>query len=321
MTPECEVCGRPSADSIAYCYRCADSFRSELMHVPSLVSDLDIARDRLDRLTRPQPGGKSSETGLPIRLDRKGRPADFRRLLERLAHTIGTWAALVAEEAGLAFDLREAPRGLEQLVLNNRAGHSHRHDPAELIVHPIRDVELAAVWLAHQPRALRGVPTVVDMHDEVTDAVADVRRAVDHLPVRVYKGTCPYRWTDWDGEIHVCGADLYVEKGEDWIRCPRCGVMHEIRHLERDVLGELEDRVYTLAELLGLMRELGEPVPKATLYAWANDRRRRKLDPRGWRRPDGTVTDTWIDRRDSAVYRLGDVRALRRATLAEASET
>ncbi|WP_064066964.1 hypothetical protein [Prescottella equi] len=59
-----------------------------------------------------------------------------------------------------------------------------------------------------------------------------------------------------------------------------------------------------------ILRALGDPVPKSTLYAWANDPKRRKLTVRGWRTPNGMVTPYWIRRSDPPVYRLGDVRRL-----------
>lgn len=311
MVTECEICGRASADTIAYCYRCADTLRAELMAVPGLVVDLDITSDRLDRLGKRQEVGKGSDSPLPIRLGPKGMPVNYRRPLDSLSGIVLSWGRVVTHEANLTFDEHMPPAGLVQLVLNNRGGRSHRYDPAELVMHPVRPIELAAVWLAHQPRAIRAVPTVTEMHDDVTEAVAHVRRLVDRLPERVLKGPCPYVGYDARGDRAVCGARLYAERGEEWIRCPRCGSLHEVRALEAAALHGVEDRLFELRELLVLMAELGEPVPKATLYAWANDPRRKRLSPRGWKRPTGQITDVWIDRRDTPVYRLGDVRELR----------
>lgn len=307
MTVECEICGRASADAVPYCYQCADTLRAELMAVPGLVVDLDITSDRLDKLGKRQEGGKSTEAPLPIRLGRDGFTVNYRRPLALLTNAITAWANV----AGWDLDETDPPAGLRQLVLNNRGGRSHRYDPTELLTHPIRPVELAAVWLAHQPRAIRAVPGPSRMHDDVIDVVVHVRKLVDRLPERVLKGPCPYVGYDEHGDRAVCGAELYAERGEEWIRCPKCGSLHEVRALEAAALHGVEDRLFELRELLVLMTELGEPVPKATLYAWANDARRKRLEPKGWKRPSGQVTDVWIDRRDTPVYRLGDVRRLR----------
>lgn len=312
MTVECEICGRASADAVPYCYQCADTLRAELMAVPGLVVDLDITSDRLDRLAKHQEGGKSTEAPLPIRLGRDGFVVNYRRPLALLTNAITAWARAVALVDGFELEPEEVTSpGLEQLVLNNRGGRSHRYDPTELLMHPIRPVETVAVWLAHQPEAIRAVQSPHRMHDDVIHVVSHVRKLVDRLPERVLKGPCPYVGYDEHGDRAVCGAELYAERGEEWIRCPRCGSLHEVRALEAAALHGVEDRLFELRELLVLMAELGEPVPKATLYAWANDPRRKRLEPKGWKRPSGQVTDVWIDRRDTPVYRLGDVRKLR----------
>lgn len=318
---ECGICGRRSADTIPYCFRCADTFRAELMAVPGLVADLDITGDRLDKLGRSQPGGKSPETPIPIRLGRDGFPANYGRPLADLTAVITGWAGKVATAAGLAHVLADAvtspPSGLERLVLNNRPGRNHRYDPTELTTHPIRPVEIAAVWLAHNPRPLRAVPDVAWMHDDVTVAVERIRRIVDRLPERTLRGPCPYVGYDHNGDRKPCGARLYAERGEEWVRCPKCGAQHELRRLESAALRAAENELFELSQIRILLEELGEPVPKSTLYAWANDPRRKRLKPRGWRRPSGTVTDVWIDRRDTPMYRLGDVRTVREKVEAE----
>lgn len=318
MTPaECEICSRPSIDDVPYCPKCADTFRAELMTVPGLVVDLDITSDRLDRLAKHQEGGKGTETPLPIRLDAKGSLVNFRRPLDLLTNTITTWARL----AGCDIDESNPPAGLRQLVLNNRHGRSYRYDPTELITHPIRGVEFAAVWLAHHPREIRAIEDTTGMHDGITDTIAYVRRLVDRLPERVLKGPCPYVGYGAHGDRTLCGTRLYAERGESWIRCPKCGALHDVRDLDSSALHSAEDRLFELRQILVLMTELGEPVPKSTLYAWANDPRRKRLSPKAWRRDSGQITDVWIDRRDTPLYRLGDVREERRRVEQEKANT
>lgn len=310
---ECGVCGRLSADPIPYCYRCADTLRAELLAVPGLVVDLDIAAGRLDQLSAPNEGGKSTETPLPIKLGRDGSPVDYARPLRALSETISKWAHVVADSGGLDFVAHRHADGLRVLVLNQRGGRSHRYDPAELLTQPIRSVEYLAVWLAHQPRELRASPDPVEMHDAVTGVIAYTRKLVDRLPERVLKGLCPFVHFDMRGERHECRTKLYAERGDEWVRCPKCRSLHDVRTLEAEALGSVEGQLFELRQILVLMTELGEPVPKSTLYAWANDARRKRLTPRAWKRfGTGQTVDVWIDRRDTPLYRLGDVRELRR---------
>lgn len=299
---ECEICGRLSADDVPYCYRCADTFRAELMAVPGLVADLHITGDRLDKLGRNiAGGGPSSEAPLPIRLGRDGFPNNYGRPLANLHHSLTEWFDAVALHTGHPARRGELvtnpPAGLVRLVLNNRAGRTYRYDPTELMTHPVSAAELMAVWIARQPRAIRGVADPALMHDDVTATIEHIRRLVDRLPERTLRGVCPYV-VDQDGERVPCGARLYAERGETWVRCPQCGAMHDVRTLESDALRRAEDELLELHEIRLVMSALGEPIPKSTLYSWANDPARKRLTPAG-------------HNGDRALYRLGDVRRVR----------
>lgn len=64
----------------------------------------------------------------------------------------------------------------------------------------------------------------------ITDCSASVRRAVDRLPELAYRGPCEYTETNQNGDTRTCGTDFYVERGEDYVRCPRCNAMYAARH-------------------------------------------------------------------------------------------
>ncbi|MCA1004778.1 hypothetical protein LCL87_03540 [Rhodococcus hoagii] len=131
--------------------------------------------------------------------------------------------------------------------------------------------------------------------------------AVDRLPELAYKGPCPALVDDArEHAVRHCGADLYAEKGQDWVKCRRCGSNHDVREINRAAREHVVDMLFTATELHGLLEELGSPVPKGTIWSWAS---RRQLHPRGWRR-NGRITDHWIHRNDPPVYRLADVLEL-----------
>lgn len=305
---DCTNCGRVVADGYELCALCADNLRRELLAVPGLISDMTVTRARLDRMSRGRVGGKSSETALPVRLDRfDERPTQ--RPLDHLTSVIGTWARLVADHTGQAevFAAQLESRVLAQLVHARRGG---RPDPSALSAEPVRDAELAAVWIATFGGDLRAVPDIGTMHDEITDALAYVRRSIDRRPELSYRGQCQQLVADEFGAWVTCGADLFVEKGEGYVSCPSCAAPQDVREIEHEALDRENGRLCTLPELLAILRALGEPVAKSTLYAWANDPKRAKLTARGWRMPNGMVSKYWIRRADPAVYRLGDVREL-----------
>lgn len=308
MTTDCHNCGRVVADGLELCTLCAGSLHKELLEIPGLVSDMTITRARLDRMSRGRVGGKSAETALPVRLDKfDQRPTQ--RPLDHLTLTVGTWAAAAADHARQTRDFMAAfdSPGLRQLVHNRRG---RKLDRAALSTETAHTAELAAVWLADYAGDLRAVPDAGAMYDEITDAIAYARRAIDRQPELSYRGQCTIQVADEYGVFSACGRDLFVEKGEAWVTCPSCAWSHDVRDIERGALQREDDRLCTLVEILAILRALGDPVPKATLYAWANDPRRRKLDVRGWRTPNGMVTPYWLRRSDPAVYRLGDVRRL-----------
>lgn len=317
MTIECHNCGRSVSDGYALCGLCVDMLIKELKAVPGIVSDMTITRARLDRMSRGRNGGKSAETALPIRLDKYDR-RPTQRPLDLLAVEIITWARDIATLTGEDLDAAIDSQGLRQMVHNH---HRHRasartpRDPAALSAEPAYDVELAAIWLIHYPEAIRRHPALAELHDGITDVIAHARKAVDRLPELAYKGPCPHTYRDEEGMRVTCSTDLYAERGEEYVSCPRCWTHHSVRQLDGGRLHRIDNELFSLAELVPLLKELGEPVPKSTLYAWANDPKRKRLTPQGWRQADGTVSKFWMRRPDPALYRLGEVRELRRKSL------
>lgn len=306
MTADCHHCGRIVTDGYELCTLCADVLHRELLTVPGLVLDLIITRSRLDKLSRGRVGGKSSKTALPVRLNRFDEPST-RGPLNRLTLVVGTWARVAADHTGHADDLEAAldSRGLRQLVHNHRAG---RRDPAAVSAEGAYDVELVAVWLACCAGDLRAIPDAGTMHDEITDALASVRRTVDRRPELAYRGQCSAIVPNEDGASGQCGADLYAEDGDGYLTCRACGASHEVRTLVRDALGAVEQRLFTIAELERVTRELGEPIPAGTMRSWHS---RGHLKPRAWRQADGSESTFWMRRSDPPLFRLRDVRTLR----------
>ncbi|MBM4489517.1 hypothetical protein GS937_01480 [Rhodococcus hoagii] len=301
MNVDCHNCGRVVADGLELCTLCADSLHRELLEIPGLVSDMTITRARLDRMSRGRVGGKSAETALPVRLDKfDQRPTQ--RPLDHLTLVIGTWARVAADQTGQFHELHVAldSPGLRQLVHNSRRG---RLDRAAVSTEGAYDVELASIWLAHCGGDLRTVPESGVMYDEITDALAYVRRAVDRMPELSYRGQCSSLVSGG-----LCGAGLYVEDGESYVTCRACGAHHVVSALVRDALSAIENRLFTIAELERVLRELGEPIPAGTMRSWHS---RGQLQPRAWRQADGTESEYWMRRSDPPLFYLGDVRQLR----------
>ncbi|MFI7168504.1 hypothetical protein [Rhodococcoides fascians] len=298
----CFHCGRPSGDGLPVCTKCTEILVRTLQSVPGLVADMTITQARLDRMSRGRVGGKSADTPLPISIDKNG-DSPTQRPYDLLENEISTWSRTLSNHLGHANEgviAALGSAGLRELTLNCMVGR--RRDAAALSMRPVGLLEQTAVWLACHPHELRTHPAVDELFDSLSDVVAIVNKAIDQLPELRYKGTCSYVEYD-QGRERRCKTDLYAEKGEEWVQCPRCKASYAVAKLDRDILAQMREMNYTAVELMSLMRELGTRVPKSTLYRWINE---RKLPPRGWMR-EGRIIQRWIHRDDPAVYRLGDV--------------
>lgn len=296
----CFHCGRPSGDGLPICTKCTGILVRTLLSVPGLVADMTITQARLDRMSRGRVGGKSAETPLPISIDKNGN-VPIRRPFDLLENEITTWTRdLGAHLSGSDFFAALESDGLRQMTLNCKTGR--RRDTTAFSLAPTFLFEKFAVWLACHPQELRTHPAIDEMFDSLSDVVAIVNKAIDQLPELRYKGVCQYVEYD-QGRERRCNTDLYAEKGEEWVQCPRCRASYAVAKLDRDILAQMREMNYTAVELQSLLRELGKRVPKSTLYRWINE---RKLTPRGWMR-EGRIIQRWIHRNDPAVYRLGDV--------------
>lgn len=306
MNLNCANCGRAVTDGLELCTPCVNSLRQELRAVPGLVSDMTITRARLDRMSSGLVRGKSAENALPIRLDQyDNRPTQFP--LDNLTNEVVTWARLAAEELGQAEEFNAAilGAGLRQMVHNQR---HRRRDPAWLSTETAVDAEMAAIWLADYAEGVQRLPAVVEMHDAITSAIARCRKAIDRLPELSYKGPCPHVSYDEERQPFTCSADLYVERGEDYVSCPRCWTHHRVSDLERAVMREIDDRLFTAAEIERLTRELGEPIPAGTIRSWHS---RDVIAPHAWKQADGTVSHYWMRRSDPPMYKFSEVRDAR----------
>lgn len=283
---ECENCGRPTGDQITLCVECVRSLTADLRSVPGLVDDLSITQARLDRLGGMRHGGRNPDRPMPLRLDRDGHPAISKPFGE-LTDTLVWWARRICDQHGVVL----ARSTVDQAVMKAR-DHTF-YDPAAIATITITPAERAAIWLAHHGRWIRATPEPILLFDAISDALALARLAVDRLPELIYKGECGHLPHDAPDEF-ACTADLYAERGEDYVRCYRCGTQYDVRELNRRVIARMIEIDYTIYELVKLLAELGHAIPRSTLYDWA---KRGRLTARAQRGAHGT-------------YRLGDVLAL-----------
>lgn len=299
---QCSECGRLLGDNAALCRPCVDELTEQLLRVPALMHELTITRAGLGR-SGPASGGRPSEPPLPIRIAGRDRLLGA-SAVQRLETEVIGWARALAEDLGVTPAVGIA--SLVQLTQDRRRlpGSTVRSDAAAL-AEPVTAVEQAAVWLAHHRRELA-------QHEAAPELARDIRSAVGALAAviwpaeRQYLGLCDC--VRDDGE--ECGQELRAEVGQAYVDCRRCRWRYDVAQLKAAALAGADDRLYKVDDLLRVLTALDEPVSRATLWRWAQQRR---MEPRGWQHADDygvRITDHRIGAGDAQVYRLGDARRL-----------
>lgn len=315
---QCAACARLLADGAPLCRECVGRLVDLLLSVPGLLYELTLTRAGLGRTAPPAGGGRPAETPLPVRAVRQGGSIAMQgdSTVLQLEVTLVGWGRALAEDlevcpavhtahlVDLVHQRRLAPlTGARQRI--EVAGH--RPDLAALAETPASVAEQTAVWLAQHREQLRQHEAAPELLDEITRAVRALQRIV-WPPDRQYLGLCPALREDGT----KCGHERYAEAEESYSRCRRCGDHRPVAELQATARAAAEDRLYTVAELVGITASVGVRISRATLYRWAQQRR---IESRGWQHRDahGTrITDRQLGDDDRPVYRLGDVLAYAR---------
>lgn len=312
----CTQCGRPVSDDAPLCHECGRGLAADLRDLPNLISELTTTRAGQTRAGE-RVGGASAETPVPVRISSRGRLIGEHLVRDLELDLIG-WtrdiAALhdcspamhTAHLVDLVHELRG--RGRTDNLPPGPALADVVEDPAGLGTVPASVTEQCAVWLAAHVADVRRHPDSGRLALRLCDRIEQLRCAVDPPPTH-WVGTCTATGEDGRG----CGTPLRVitDSNATTVRCSVCRTHHVIADLQAAARGEAEDLLATIPELLRVTRRLGKPIPKATLYWWAQH---SHIQCRGWQH-GARITDHQVDPADKPVYRLGDV--LTRAAKAE----
>lgn len=286
MSTSCEICERPTGDDTTICARCAQHLQDQLREVPAVAAD--ILTTRTGQRAAPMTlNRKSADRPLPIRPD-AGRGLDERR--NRMATAIVRSADAIARAAGRRLEDELADRQVRESAAEARADRNP--DPAALTGEPVGRYEVAAMWMAGRPKDLRRHPDAARMYAAITETLAEARAVTDEHRPTAYKGPCPQ-----------CGTGLYAHPGSPAARCQRCRAEHSTAQLDAENLARARDTLVTIPEAVRLLADLGQPIPRSTIYAW---RAQRRIVGRGYRHDERTI-DRQIDVRDPAVYRLAEI--------------
>lgn len=191
----CFHCGRAVADGAELCHSCTGKLVRELREVPGLVDELLTTYSRQDRIGS---GGGSEQ---PVSWKEQAPDAVW-----VLGNVLVAWARELAELHEITFGIGFWDYGSWTENITVLA-------PPVAALHSLR---FAARWLDRHSGSLRTLPDAGQAHDEITDAIANARHAIDRLPALAYRGPCS-----------VCDASLYAVPHAQVVRCRDCGTEHD----------------------------------------------------------------------------------------------
>jgi hypothetical protein len=114
-----------------------------------------------------------------------------------------------------------------------------------------------------QPRScslhpvIRRHPAVVELVDEISDAIHQARRAVDRPADRVYLGQCYVETPDDEGSKSPAWPSLYARPQAHEVRCKVCSTEHPVAERRAWLLERAKDMIVTVKEASSYLGEIG----------------------------------------------------------------
>lgn len=219
-------CGHPTRDGAYVCDCCLDGLASDLRELlpageaPGLWADLGsvIAGERgVDYRALGGGSGGSEETGIVLDEVASRRAANLRRVLRRL-------------------------------VVGCMANHVDHTAPAEWAPRAASEVPAMVEWLLWRIDAMAWHPEFATAPHHVQRAVDAARWSVMPAPFRQWLGAC---------RIRGCDGAMFARRDDTFATCDRCDAYVEAAPLRDRLIGELEDRLCTAAQIA----ELYDPEP------------------------------------------------------------
>ncbi|MEU6582831.1 hypothetical protein [Nocardia sp. NPDC046763] len=264
--------------------------------VPWLLEQLAVTEARLDRVNTGLRAGKRPDRPMPF----DQTAAD---LLDALANGVTGWVRHLCESRGIDY----VPVGYlpGQFVGPLRLGE--RRVPADFV----DTAPGTARWLRLHVESVRLDPAAGALFRELTSLAESALVAINPPPVLGFRGPCPtlVRMSEHAKPVE-CAHRLYADPEQPFVICERCGVRHDVAKLEQQLLARIGTELFELPKLLGVLRELGQPIPRGTVASWIS---REQLRPRAYRSGDQIVKDRQ-NTTDKPLYQLDDARRLRTAT-------
>lgn len=267
-------CGRPAGSS-ALCENCSHALQVALGDISSHWVDLDTVKARQTHYGGTG-GGRGGEKPLPVDARFLGWDADGSRLQEAVKNTMGTWARIVMEE-------RPVITGpTHDACLHVTCSILRRSRP------PRDDVASVCRYLLGHADWIRTQHWAPEILDELVDMAGQLRRMVDRPAEKWFVGPCDH-----------CSKDLYAKTGAQVVECRDCEWTYVVRDRRQWLLDQINDQLYTAAELARAVSWLGsEPLTAERIRKWAQ---RKRIVAHG---------SVIVKGREMPTYRVSDAAAL-----------
>lgn len=272
-------CGRPTGEFL--CSDCTSVLADVLEGVPWLLEQLAVTALRLDRVNSGLRAGKRPDRPLPFN-------PEAAELHASLDNSITTWVRHLCESRGIGY----VPVGYVAAAFMGPLPRGGRRVPVDYV----ETSAGTARWLLEHVDAVRLDEAGGDIFREITGLAEASLAAINPPPGLVFRGPCPTLLrTSKHGQAAECGTALYADRELQFIVCDRCNVRHDVSLLEQQLLARIGAQVFELGDLLRVLRELGNPIPRGTVASWIS-RGQLKAQQHNGGRP---------------LYRVDDARRLR----------
>jgi hypothetical protein len=115
-------------------------------------------------------------------------------------------------------------------------------------------------------------------------------------------GPCPTLTADQT----ACGADLQAKREEVEVTCHKCRITYNVKDVIDHALESAKHWLYTERELLALMGQIGEPIPRGTWWTWRSkglieSRNEWGAEPKYWLEDARRLREDRVGKRNRAA--------------------
>lgn len=311
------------------CRRCVRDVEQVIGEFPALLRDLDVTIARQDR-----------DTGTPLYATRPGRVQ-----IPGVHYDEGS-LTLPATPWPLSWDAADLRWVVESTVMFWASRFLLDREPGPVCAAEYCVRELPAPWRPPHPSCvrrreadrlralLRQSPGLLlldrigelERHpeaEEIVDQLMHVRqrllRAIDRQAPDVFAGMCEgcdvlvdFEAGDVTPRIVACNTELYAHKGDEEVRCPKCGRTYELAPRLAALRKRLDDEWARPQQIADALTTLEEPINASTLRSWIDRDAKlaKRLKRTGEAPPYPLIMQVAVDDDGkSPLYRVGDVRA------------